>query len=200
MSRALTALLQLRRINLQAPPVANRFRHRTALSVTWLKATGSVYFARGMLTARRATGRNRRPRTDPGLRRQRLSGTCADQTGPRLVPGRGLLKAMGRGTSLCARRDAFGAAGPDGQAVGQLVLPSKSGKPLGWSDTKVRKVAARRRRAVPSLSPQLRREGLVLLRQKDLMMRTAKRVSNQEARWWPRPSRRLLRKLLRIRR
>ena len=32
-----------------------------------------------------------------------------------------------------------------GQAVGQLVLPSKSGKPLGWADTKVRKVAGRRR-------------------------------------------------------
>ncbi|MGY3446142.1 MULTISPECIES: winged helix-turn-helix transcriptional regulator [unclassified Bradyrhizobium] len=32
-----------------------------------------------------------------------------------------------------------------GQAVGQLVLPSKSGKPLVWSDTKVKKVAARRR-------------------------------------------------------
>ncbi|MCA1395484.1 helix-turn-helix domain-containing protein [Bradyrhizobium sp. BRP56] len=32
-----------------------------------------------------------------------------------------------------------------GQAVGQLVLPSKSGKPLSWADTKVRKVAARRR-------------------------------------------------------
>ncbi|MGN1285105.1 MAG: winged helix-turn-helix transcriptional regulator [Bradyrhizobium sp.] len=32
-----------------------------------------------------------------------------------------------------------------GQAVGQLVLPSKSGKPLGWADTKVKKVAARRR-------------------------------------------------------
>ncbi|MGY3129338.1 DNA-binding HxlR family transcriptional regulator [Bradyrhizobium sp. USDA 4501] len=31
-----------------------------------------------------------------------------------------------------------------GQAVGQLVLPSKSGKPLGWADTKVRKVARRR--------------------------------------------------------
>ncbi len=32
-----------------------------------------------------------------------------------------------------------------GQAVGQLVLPSKSGKPLSWADTKVKKVAARRR-------------------------------------------------------
>ncbi|MHC1943187.1 helix-turn-helix transcriptional regulator [Bradyrhizobium sp. UFLA06-06] len=32
-----------------------------------------------------------------------------------------------------------------GQGVGQLVLPSKSGQPLGWADTKVRKVAARRR-------------------------------------------------------
>ena len=32
-----------------------------------------------------------------------------------------------------------------GQAVGQLVLPSKSGKPLGWAATKVRKVAGRRR-------------------------------------------------------
>ncbi|MCC8956207.1 helix-turn-helix transcriptional regulator [Bradyrhizobium sp. Pear77] len=32
-----------------------------------------------------------------------------------------------------------------GQAVGQLVLPSKSGKPLSWADTKVRKVATRRR-------------------------------------------------------
>jgi hypothetical protein len=32
-----------------------------------------------------------------------------------------------------------------GQRVGQLVLPSKSGRPLGWSDTKVRKVAERRR-------------------------------------------------------
>ena len=32
-----------------------------------------------------------------------------------------------------------------GQAVGQLVLPSKSGKPLVWSETKVKKVAARRR-------------------------------------------------------
>ncbi|GKQ49430.1 helix-turn-helix domain-containing protein [Bradyrhizobium sp. Ce-3] len=32
-----------------------------------------------------------------------------------------------------------------GQAVGQLVLPSKSGRPLSWADTKVRKVAARRR-------------------------------------------------------
>ncbi|UGY13821.1 winged helix-turn-helix transcriptional regulator [Bradyrhizobium septentrionale] len=32
-----------------------------------------------------------------------------------------------------------------GQAVGRLVLPSKSGKALSWSDTKVRKVAARRR-------------------------------------------------------
>lgn len=31
-----------------------------------------------------------------------------------------------------------------GQAVGQLVLPSKAGRPLKWSDTKVRKVAARR--------------------------------------------------------
>ncbi|NEV02337.1 winged helix-turn-helix transcriptional regulator [Bradyrhizobium uaiense] len=32
-----------------------------------------------------------------------------------------------------------------GHAVGQLVLPSKSGKPLSWAETKVRKVAARRR-------------------------------------------------------
>ncbi|MHC2335171.1 winged helix-turn-helix transcriptional regulator [Bradyrhizobium sp. USDA 4454] len=32
-----------------------------------------------------------------------------------------------------------------GQAVGQLVLPSNRGKPLAWSDTKVKKVAARRR-------------------------------------------------------
>ncbi|MTV13502.1 MULTISPECIES: helix-turn-helix domain-containing protein [Bradyrhizobium] len=32
-----------------------------------------------------------------------------------------------------------------GQAVGQLVLPSKSGRPLSWADTRVRKVAARRR-------------------------------------------------------
>ncbi|MCC8969351.1 winged helix-turn-helix transcriptional regulator [Bradyrhizobium brasilense] len=32
-----------------------------------------------------------------------------------------------------------------GQAVGQLMLPSKSGKPLSWADTKVSKVAARRR-------------------------------------------------------
>ena len=32
-----------------------------------------------------------------------------------------------------------------GQAVGQLVLPSKNGKPLSWADTKVRKVAVRRR-------------------------------------------------------
>ncbi|WP_459612949.1 hypothetical protein [Bradyrhizobium sp. 1.29L] len=46
---------------------------------------------------------------------------------------------------LYARGEAFRAAGPDGPAVGQLVLPSKSGKPLAWSDTKVRKVAARRR-------------------------------------------------------
>jgi DNA-binding HxlR family transcriptional regulator len=32
-----------------------------------------------------------------------------------------------------------------GQPVGQLVLPSKTGRPLAWSDTSVRKVAARRR-------------------------------------------------------
>ena len=32
-----------------------------------------------------------------------------------------------------------------GQPVGQLVLPSKAGRPLAWSDTSVRKVAARRR-------------------------------------------------------
>ena len=32
-----------------------------------------------------------------------------------------------------------------GQAVGQLVLPSKSGKALGWAETKVKKVAGRRR-------------------------------------------------------
>ncbi len=32
-----------------------------------------------------------------------------------------------------------------GHAVGQLVLPSKSGKPLVWSDTKVKKAAARKR-------------------------------------------------------
>ena len=32
-----------------------------------------------------------------------------------------------------------------GQAVGQLVLPSKSGKLLSWADTKVKKVAAKRR-------------------------------------------------------
>ncbi|MCC8962378.1 helix-turn-helix transcriptional regulator [Bradyrhizobium sp. Pear76] len=32
-----------------------------------------------------------------------------------------------------------------GQAVGQLVLPSKSGKPLSWAETKVRKIAARKR-------------------------------------------------------
>ncbi len=32
-----------------------------------------------------------------------------------------------------------------GHAVGQLVLPSKSGKPLSWSETKVRKAATRRR-------------------------------------------------------
>ncbi|MBR0895690.1 helix-turn-helix transcriptional regulator [Bradyrhizobium tropiciagri] len=34
---------------------------------------------------------------------------------------------------------------PAGQAVGQLVLPSKGGKPLVWSDTKVKKVAVRKR-------------------------------------------------------
>ncbi|KJC51061.1 transcriptional regulator [Bradyrhizobium sp. LTSP885] len=32
-----------------------------------------------------------------------------------------------------------------GQPVGQLVLPSKAGRPLIWSDTSVKKVAARRR-------------------------------------------------------
>ncbi|MBN8993400.1 MAG: helix-turn-helix transcriptional regulator [Rhizobiales bacterium] len=32
-----------------------------------------------------------------------------------------------------------------GQPVGQLVLPSRKGRPLAWSDTKVKKVAARRR-------------------------------------------------------
>ncbi|VIO72473.1 putative HTH-type transcriptional regulator [Bradyrhizobium ivorense] len=32
-----------------------------------------------------------------------------------------------------------------GERVGQLVLPSKAGRPLAWSDTKVRKVAARKR-------------------------------------------------------
>jgi len=32
-----------------------------------------------------------------------------------------------------------------GHAVGQLMLPSKSGKPLVWSDTKVKKAAARKR-------------------------------------------------------
>ncbi|WGD49098.1 helix-turn-helix domain-containing protein [Bradyrhizobium sp. CB1650] len=32
-----------------------------------------------------------------------------------------------------------------GQPVGQLVLPSRAGRPLMWSDTRVRKVGARRR-------------------------------------------------------
>ena len=32
-----------------------------------------------------------------------------------------------------------------GRPVGQLVLPSKAGRPLRWSDTTVRKVAARKR-------------------------------------------------------
>lgn len=32
-----------------------------------------------------------------------------------------------------------------GQPVGQLVLPSRTGRPLVWSDTKVRKVGARKR-------------------------------------------------------
>lgn len=32
-----------------------------------------------------------------------------------------------------------------GQPVGQLVLPSQTGRPLAWSDTKVRKVGARKR-------------------------------------------------------
>ncbi|VIO73364.1 winged helix-turn-helix transcriptional regulator [Bradyrhizobium ivorense] len=32
-----------------------------------------------------------------------------------------------------------------GERVGQLVLPSKAGRPLAWSETRVRKVAARRR-------------------------------------------------------
>ncbi|MBR0742628.1 helix-turn-helix transcriptional regulator [Bradyrhizobium japonicum] len=32
-----------------------------------------------------------------------------------------------------------------GQPVGQLVLPSRTGRPLTWSDTRVRKVGARKR-------------------------------------------------------
>ncbi|MCC8935465.1 helix-turn-helix transcriptional regulator [Bradyrhizobium sp. Arg68] len=32
-----------------------------------------------------------------------------------------------------------------GERVGQLVLPSKAGRPLAWSETKVRKVGARKR-------------------------------------------------------
>jgi DNA-binding HxlR family transcriptional regulator len=32
-----------------------------------------------------------------------------------------------------------------GQPVGQLVLPSRAGRPLNWSDTKVRKAGARKR-------------------------------------------------------
>ncbi|QOZ29790.1 helix-turn-helix domain-containing protein [Bradyrhizobium sp. CCBAU 51753] len=32
-----------------------------------------------------------------------------------------------------------------GERVGQLVLPSKAGRPLAWSETRVRKVAARKR-------------------------------------------------------
>lgn len=32
-----------------------------------------------------------------------------------------------------------------GQPVGQLVLPSRAGRPLTWSDTRVRKVGARKR-------------------------------------------------------
>ncbi|MBR0816315.1 helix-turn-helix domain-containing protein [Bradyrhizobium liaoningense] len=32
-----------------------------------------------------------------------------------------------------------------GQPVGQLVLPSRTGRPLAWSDTRVRKVGARKR-------------------------------------------------------
>ena len=32
-----------------------------------------------------------------------------------------------------------------GQPVGQLVLPSRTGRPLTWSDTQVRKVGARKR-------------------------------------------------------